>query len=117
MSERAEGKWEVGLGDNNESVFAQSPYQSKVAANGSLVAICYGKNAKDNAKYIVKCENAFEEGGSHSKLLDACKFLADTFPEDTFEQLDELDFQNRSYRIWESVRMSVKAIAAQAEVK
>ncbi len=71
MSERAKGKWEVGLGDNNKSVFAQSPYQSKVAANGSLVAICYGKNAKDNAQHIIRCQNAFEPDGSHSKLLDA----------------------------------------------
>ena len=73
--ERKKGKVEVGLGSENDSIFAQSPHQNKIAANTSLVAICYGKNKIVHAKHLTICWNAFEDGGLVDKLMGALENL------------------------------------------
>jgi len=77
MSEHTKGELEVGLNDNNDSVFSRSPHQNTAAANMNLVAICYGGNARANARRIKECWNAHAAlTQQRDELLTACEFVA-----------------------------------------
>ena len=66
---------------------------------------------KARAEHLVKCWNAFEEGGLVEQLLDVCKFAIS--PEAPFST-NQLEFANR---IIEAIHKKAEAALAAAEGK
>ena len=115
MSEQTKGKLEVRAYMSPPNKYRIADKNGETILSDASPEVFKGKKGKELLSRICQCVNAFEPGGSHSKLLEACNDIL-TYEDELFDIILDGDLGCVKSGQLKVILDRLRAIA-QAEVK